>query len=393
MTLRAARPGEPLEILGRRVEFSFFPAVWRTKGWTLSDTVFAVSPWAVMRAAVNSFAPEEQQEPARAFLKQASDFYTTAAERLSANPLLFYYAFLNLGKALLLTRRFGDSLDRATHGLYPDDMVALDDPAVPESVVGVRHSTRATEPVFERAVLKIPKRQDSPHIFRELMAELGYERWPGSTTFPVQALLAQVVVGHRQWRDGAQADERFVVLEDIEFAQDRSRQEIWLRLYVDPGNLSRFQIGPKSFAEQSQLNSAGFRAVRSPKPDWRCYEQQEATHYSTDPADVLDAFVGRVRPLLWRIASSVPGGAYRRYYLHLTPADEMGHRVGQLPALWAALFYFGSIVRYRPHVFDRLMESEYGAFVSEFVSAQPNQLLYLLASEMCRREVAQPAIA
>ena len=35
---------------------------------------------------------------------------------------------------------------------------------------------------------------------------------------------------------------------------------------------------------------------------------------------------------------------------------------------------------------------DFGAVVAEFVSAQPGQLLYLLASEMCRREVAKPAI-
>jgi hypothetical protein len=51
------------------------------------------------------------------------------------------------------------------------------------------------------------------------------------------------------------------------------------------------------------------------------------------------------------------------------------------------------MVRYRPHIFDRVTEGSYGSFVNEFVSAQPEQLLYLLASEMCRREVAKPAIA
>jgi hypothetical protein len=35
----------------------------------------------------------------------------------------------------------------------------------------------------------------------------------------------------------------------------------------------------------------------------------------------------------------------------------------------------------------------YGAYITEFIAAQPEQLLYLLASEMCEREVAKPAIA
>jgi hypothetical protein len=41
-------------------------------------------------------------------------------------------------------------------------------------------------------------------------------------------------------------------------------------------------------------------------------------------------------------------------------------------------------VRYRPHVFDEIAGGKYGAFVTEFVAAQPEQLLYLLASEACQ---------
>jgi hypothetical protein len=84
-------------------------------------------------------------------------------------------------------------------------------------------------------------------------------------------------------------------------------------------------------------------------------------------------------------------GAYRRYYVHLTPGG--GQRVSQLAALWALWFYFGSVVRYRPHVFAEMTAGRYGAYITEFVAAQPEQLLYLLASEMCEREVAKPVIA
>jgi hypothetical protein len=146
------------------------------------------------------------------------------------------------------------------------------------------------------------------------------------------------------------------------------------------------------FVEEARLEEEGFRPVQSPQLGLRCYEETSVTTYPTDPADALDDFVAARRRLFWRIVTSVPS-TYRKYYVHLSPPDEQPHRIGQLPALWAALFYFGSMVRYRPHLFDELSDGSYGAFVSEFVSAQPEQLLYLLASEMCRREVAKPAIA
>jgi hypothetical protein len=60
--------------------------------------------------------------------------------------------------------------------------------------------------------------------------------------------------------------------------------------------------------------------------------------------------------------------------------------------MWALTFYFGSVVRYRPHLFDEILRGPHGAFVSEFISAQPEQMLYMLASELCERDVARPAI-
>jgi hypothetical protein len=55
-------------------------------------------------------------------------------------------------------------------------------------------------------------------------------------------------------------------------------------------------------------------------------------------------------------------------------------------------YYFGSVVRYRPHLFDEILRGPYGAFAAEFISSQPEQMLYLLASELCKREIARPAI-
>ena len=63
-----------------------------------------------------------------------------------------------------------------------------------------------------------------------------------------------------------------------------------------------------------------------------------------------------------------------------------------MEAIWALGYYFGSVVRYRPHRFERLADGPFGPFVDEFISVQTEQMLYLLASEICRREIARPAI-
>jgi YaaC-like protein len=369
-SLSAPREGVDLAIKGRDVAFSFFPVRFRHRGWTLSDTVFAVSPWAVMQGAVDERLRGAARSEASAFLDQARDFYVTASERLAANPLLFYYAFLNLGKAVLRVRGLQGSLDRAHHGLAEDP--------------------NATTGSLQHAALCVRRGGNRVHVFPALFDLLEDQIFTTGDKLPVADLLAQVVVGHRQWRDAADAGERFIPLVDIDLMHDRHSRALWARLYADQQDLERFGLSVRKLMTEARLNDR-FRHVQSPKPGYVCLELASTTTYATDPADDLAAVVAAVRPVLWRIASALPGGAYRRYYLHLTPTRRT--RISQLAALWALWFYFGSVVRYRPHVFAKMTAGRYGAYITEFIAAQPEQLLYLLASEMCEREVAKPAIA
>jgi hypothetical protein len=232
------------------------------------------------------------------------------------------------------------------------------------------------------------------NVYAELVERLGFQRPSHGAAYPVPELLAQVVVGHRLWKEAARRSERFLSLEEIEIVHDQDARELWLRLYLPRGDLRRYDITRRRLLAESGLDGV-FREVEVGSTgrglDRVAFEQLQATSYSGRPTDVIQGLVDAMRPYLWRIVSSVPGGGYRRYYVHLTPPSEH-HRLPQLASMWVLLFYFGSVVRYRPQMFDRIAQGPFGAVATEFVSAQPAQMLYLLASEMCRRDVAQPAI-
>ncbi len=110
-----------------------------------------------MQGAINDqVADADQRTEALAFLEQAQDFYEAATDRMSANPLLFYYSFVNLGKALLRTRGFSGSLDQAMHGL----------------------SERRTGTGIELAnsiVVVQARRTDVVNIYSELIERLGFK--------------------------------------------------------------------------------------------------------------------------------------------------------------------------------------------------------------------------
>jgi hypothetical protein len=306
-----------------------------------------------------------------AFLEQGEDFYETARGRTAAHPLLHYYAMLNVGKAALRIRGFTASLERAHHGLK--DLSA--GTAQPQQV-----TLEALGPDT-----------NSPRVFRELLSILGYTPPAAGTVYTASDLMAQVVIGHRLWREATHESERFLVVETISMIHDAQAKQIWLRLYVDWPTMQRHGMAQNQLLSRSGLAST-FSLVKDPQADNRllCLEQTTPIDYNHRPTDEAMQLVDLVRPFLWRIVSAVPGTSYRRYYLYLAPPGTA--RLTQFEATWALLYYLGSVVRYRPHRFDEITKSAYGPFVDEFIAAQPEQLLYLIASEMCRREVARPAI-
>jgi YaaC-like Protein len=369
------REGETLTVKKRPLPFSYFPVTRGKRRAGLFDLLFAGRPWTVMRGAINDQTSGGHRDEALAFLGQAEDFYQSATGRLSANPLMTYYAFLNLGKALLRVLGFGGDLSKAQHGLSE------------------RHIGTGAD-LSDFAVEVKPAFSGWTNVYAELVDRLGFSRPAVGTQYPIIELISQVVVGHRLWREASHRTERFVPLEEIQILDDKAAKELWLRLYVSRGDLDRYRITHKRLLAEGDLAS-DFKEVEigltGENLEWVCFEQQGGVAYTGRPTDVLMDVVEPMRPRLWRIITAGPEQGYRKYYMHLTPAAEH-HRLPQIASLWVLMYYFGSVVRYRPHEFDTIAAGRYGAFVSEFISAQSEQLLYILASEMCRREVAKPAV-
>lgn len=368
------RPGETLFVKGRPLTFSYFPVRRQNRRYGLNDVVFAMDPWTVIEGAVNDQVAAPNRDEALAFIAQARAFFDAASARTPASPLLAYYAFLNLGKALIRCRGFSGSLDRAKHGLSDGQTVPAAD------------LTSGTVTIWDNP--------GQVNVFAEVIDHLGHPRPTHSTVVPVPELAAQVVVGHRLWREASNRSERFIAIERIEFVDDPTAKQLWLRLWLRRGDLSRYNVTRKRLINEGSL-TGNFVEV-DPKPltndsDLVCLEQTAPMPYSGRATDIAMNIVEPSRQWLWRIISASADGGYRRYYLHLTPPTET-NRQPQIAAIWMLIFFFGSVVRYRPQAFASMTRGRFGAWINDFVAAQPEQLLFMLASEFARREVARPAI-
>jgi hypothetical protein len=169
--------------------------------------------------------------------------------------------------------------------------------------------------------------------------------------------------------------------------------QLWLNLMLVADDLSRLGITHKQFLAESQL-SPSFHEVKSGEVfDGRrllCFEQTTRTQFAHRPSDQVQSLVDQVKRRIWVTVNGAP--PYRRYYAYLAPTAEQGAVLPQLLSIYAITFYLGSITRYRPQLFDTFLADAFGPRIEEFVSAQPMQFIYLVASEFAEQEITKPAL-
>jgi hypothetical protein len=151
----------------------------------------------------------------------------------------------------------------------------------------------------------------------------------------------------------------------------------------------------KAFLADSNLQSA-FSQVACNERDGSgrsliCFQQAApVVCQNTKYANSLQQLFDSLRPLLWVTVATIP--PYRKNYVYLRPTAESAQTLPQLLSIYALAYYLGSITRYRPHHLPTITDTPYGPRMLDFITGQPQQFLYLMASEFAQREIAKPSI-
>lgn len=350
-----------------------------TRRYGLQSTLFALDPWTIIKANIQTRCPSGARPEALASLEQAQDFYSAsmAASVIASRPLLLYYCFMNLAKAFALTVQQQATFNQAQHGLAER----------------ITPGGRELVDAFLQAHKSPNARTGDFNLFDELLQVLSGTGLASTQDFHLARLLPQIVPGHRLWAEATNENERFISVHQIRFNEDKKTKEIWLSLYFFSDDLTRLNVTPAKLLRESRLQGK-FRHVRSPRKisgrKMVCFEQITPRVYTHRAADEIAKLAIELKPFLWATVASVP--PYRRYYVYLAPVPEHPQILPQLLSIYAITYYLGSITRYRPHHFDSIIESDLGPRVLEFISGQPLQFIYLIASEFAEQEVTKPSI-
>ncbi|MEJ1165986.1 YaaC family protein [Variovorax sp. CCNWLW186] len=381
MKLAAPRVGERLRVNNKLIPYSFWPIKLGPKGnASLQTLLFSLDPWSIIDQAIKTSCPLANRPEALACTRQARDFYEGAvdSQRVSARPLSLYYCFMNLVKAFCLTKGAQTTFDKAKHGL--SEML--------------RPANRELTDAFLRA-FPSPNAKGDLQNFSEFMAVLNSAGLAAQIDYDLSVLLPQILPGHRLWSSAANKKERFVAIHEIRTFVSKTTRELWLGLYFVADDLSRIGVTHKKFLAESGL-AASFVQVACSETDGSgrslvSFQQKvPIVSSNTKYGNSLQQLFDTARPFLWATVATIP--PYRRHYVYLRPPAEAAQTVSQLLSIYAVAYYLGSITRYRPHHFPLITDGPFGPRVQDFITGQPQQFLYLLASEFSRREIAKPSI-
>lgn len=323
-----------------------------------------------MKQVIEDSLASPAKEQAVAFLDQAQNFYQIASSsHLSpTKPLLFYYSFLNLVKALALVKGTQTSYGRAVHGLT--------------------ESTTAGGKEFHDSEVTVTWNGSSPRLFNDLKATTTGKTDPKGRVYTLKNVMPQLVPGHRVWCAATGSEERFVEIQRTDFRFNEATKEVWLEINIFSDDLTRFGITRKRLLSESGLDQL-FREVSSTEAVGDRilvkFEQIKSIKYTGRPSDKVADLVKVLKPYLWFSVMTIP--PFRKSYLYLCPAAEKKDMLSQVMSIYLVFFYLGSVTRYRPNLFQEIFESKHGSHLEEVILNLPQQFLYLIASEFAQREV------
>ena len=297
------------------------------------------------------------------YIRHASEFYEAAgAAKANTAPLIYYYSFLNLAKALceLRSPEFHKRSECYKHGVsWRPDPQRVADPA--KETVSI--TTRGVWHVLWEALTQKPCPATNP-------TKLGIKK--------LFSYCPEVSVESDQTLGTAL---RMLDVEAPDVLWDTGSREVWLRLSFGRSELKAFRVSAPALIKQIRTPRSGYTEVKSKDRRFRTFQ-------SASPKKLARGELPR-----FGIASDIAAlnlfthlGPDRTLEYYLPLQARLPFPLPQLMINYTILFWLGSLVRYDPHSVDRLMDSGYWMLIDGFMSQSRLWLLELFEWAFYRAE-------
>jgi len=288
------------------------------------------------------------------YVQQAHEFYN-AAQNAKPNtaPLIYYYSFLNLAKALceLNHPRFHRLPECYRHGISwkPHRNRLVD---VPRETISI--SGRGVWHVLWESLMHAPCTVPNP---TRLSIKILFSYCPEISVEILRSLNARL---------------KLIEIVAPDMLYDGKTSEVWLRLSFFRENLKRLRMSVPALRSQIETARSSYTEVKSTERDLRTLQSTTARKLgrAEGPWRGLQTDILRLNLFAHLGRESKLG-----YYIPVQAGLPL--RMPQLMVSYTILFWLGSLVRYDPHSVDALKDSEYWTLIDGFMSQSRLWLLEL----------------
>lgn len=272
-------------------------------------------------------------------LEQAKHFYATAeASPMKSKPLLYYYSFLNLAKVMInLEKQYGSSI-RYMHGIKEDNQNHF------------HNSDIVINPIKTSVI----------NVSAELLRIFDNDTITIDTRINVKKYLSQCVGIHRAYGEIYNLRESLFKLGRIQLYKKRSKI---LGIKAEIQCVS---------SDVPNLQSLGYNIIEE---DGKYYWIEEITKSSSNITRI--DYYNLSNQLRQKGVWYYIGNSGYTYYISTNNLCRYQPEI----IIYNTMFYLGSITRYNPYLFDKMFSDKEQWMVSEFLTTQPKQFLYLATAK------------
>ncbi len=348
--------------IGRLVTYkpTGFPAFYLKR----RPRVVTADVWEFLRHLCIQKLDSRKKKIALAYIDQALEFFDAASNpKLGSKPLLYYYSFLNLVKVALLIKKVNIPT-AVKHGIT--------DPQI-----NVRKRLR----IEGQKVKLLNTAHDHSQLFPEFVKVLGGDA-SKHRDVKVFDILSQIPSIHRTFSQVSKRRSLFVPIKRIELLYKSG--ETWANIIFDKNDRD---VKESLDVVKKRREFKHYLTAVSGDEGQICYEMKPVRGHRRGVDKAIRILSEQLKEIgIWYILTS---SGYRYYFCAIEPR----HKLPPLASTYAAFFYLGSITRYKPYDFDRILSGGYAWVVQELLATQPMQFIYSLASELAGVDVVRPYAA
>jgi len=305
----------------------------------ISD-IWAFWDYVVKKATID----RKKENFLKSLLEQAKHFYLTAEKSpIKSQPLLYYYSFLNLSKILINLS--------GSHGLRKMYMHGMSE----------NHNNK----FFSSTITKQKQKTQVVQVAHELVSIFDPTTPTGDVTLNVRELLNHCVGVHRAYSEIYSQPEVFVKIKNYKLF--KSGLELIFKAELQTTN-----------EEIPKLTACGYTITNE---DDKIFYSEKITmpRYAPTRKDYADLSLAIKNKGIWYFIGS---NGYTTYL-----SNSSTGRYSQESIIYMVMFYLGSITRYHPYMFDEIFSDKEQWLMSEFLSTQPKQFLYLSTARILGQSV------